>query len=77
MTNSARWPAIIGLSLTGTGLLMLSRINIDIGRPELIAGMMVMAAGLGLASCRSLTGGCPPCRRDLGLREHGQPLVSG
>jgi EmrB/QacA subfamily drug resistance transporter len=53
----ARWPAIIGLSLTGTGLLMLSRINIDISRPELIAGMMVMAAGLGLAFMPIMTGG--------------------
>jgi EmrB/QacA subfamily drug resistance transporter len=53
----ARWPAIIGLLLTGTGLLMLSRINIDISRGELIAGMMVMAAGLGLAFMPIMTGG--------------------
>jgi EmrB/QacA subfamily drug resistance transporter len=52
-----RWPAIIGLTLTGTGILLLSRINVDISRPELITGMVVMAGGLALGMMPVMTGG--------------------
>jgi EmrB/QacA subfamily drug resistance transporter len=65
----ARWPAIIGLVLTGTGLLMLSRINVDISRGELIVSMVVMAAGLGLGFMPVMTGGLsslPPEVADSG-----------
>ena len=61
----ARWPAIIGLALTGTGLLMLSRINVDISRPELITGMVVMAAGLGLGMMPIMTGGLSALPADV------------
>ena len=53
----ARWLAIIGLALTGSGILMLSSINVDIPRGELILGTVVMAAGLGLAMMPIMTGG--------------------
>jgi MFS family permease len=53
----ARWPAIIGLSLTGGGILLLSRINVDIRRPELIAALVVMFAGLALGMMPVMTGG--------------------
>jgi EmrB/QacA subfamily drug resistance transporter len=65
----ARWPAIIGLLLTGTGLLLLSRINVDISRGELIVSMVVMAAGLGLGFMPVMTGGLaslPPEVADSG-----------
>jgi len=53
----ARWPAVIGMLLTGSGILLLSRINIDITRGELILGMVVMAAGLALGMMPIMTGG--------------------
>ena len=53
----ARWPAVIGMLLTGSGILFLSRINIDITRGELILGMVVMAAGLALGMMPIMTGG--------------------
>jgi EmrB/QacA subfamily drug resistance transporter len=53
----ARWLAVIGLTLTGTGILMLSRINIDIPRSELRLSTIVMSAGLGLAMMPIMTGG--------------------
>jgi MFS family permease len=39
-----RWPAIIGLLLAGIGTLLLTRINIDMTRSELIEWMMIRAA---------------------------------
>jgi EmrB/QacA subfamily drug resistance transporter len=65
----ARWPAIIGLLLTGTGLLLLSRINVDISRGELVVSMVIMAAGLGLGFMPVMTGGLstlPPDVADSG-----------
>jgi EmrB/QacA subfamily drug resistance transporter len=65
----ARWPATVGLLLTGTGILMLSRISVDIGRGELILGMVVMAAGLALGMMPIMTGGLsalPPASADVG-----------
>ena len=65
----ARWPATIGLLLTGTGILLLSRISVDITRGELILGMVVMAAGLALGMMPIMTGGLsalPPAAADVG-----------
>jgi EmrB/QacA subfamily drug resistance transporter len=53
----ARWPAVIGVLLVGSGILLLSRINVDITRGELILGMVVMAAGMGLSMMPIMTGG--------------------
>jgi MFS family permease len=52
-----RWPAIIGLLLAGIGTLLLTRINIDMTRSELIEWMMIRAAGLGLGMMPIMTGG--------------------
>ena len=53
----ARWPAIIGLALAGGGTLLLTKINIDLTRPELILWMCIRAAGIGLAMMPIMTGG--------------------
>jgi EmrB/QacA subfamily drug resistance transporter len=45
----ARWLAVAGLAICGVGLMMLSRINVDITTGELVLGMVVLAAGVGLA----------------------------
>jgi EmrB/QacA subfamily drug resistance transporter len=45
----ARWLAVAGLAVCGVGLMMLSRINVDITTGELVLGMVVLAAGVGLA----------------------------
>lgn len=45
----SRWLAVLGLLVCGGGLMMLSRINVDITTGELIIGMVVLAAGVGLA----------------------------
>ncbi|HEY2204202.1 MAG TPA: MDR family MFS transporter [Pseudonocardia sp.] len=52
-----RWPAVIGLLLAGSGTLLLTQINIDMTRPELIVWMMIRAAGLGLGMMPIMTGG--------------------
>jgi EmrB/QacA subfamily drug resistance transporter len=52
-----RWPAVIGLTLNGVGTLLLTGINIDMTRPELIVWMMIRAAGLGLGMMPIMTGG--------------------
>jgi len=52
-----RWPAVIGLALSGGGTLLLTGINIDMTRPELIVWMMIRAAGLGLGMMPIMTGG--------------------
>jgi EmrB/QacA subfamily drug resistance transporter len=52
-----RWPAVIGLALTGGGTLLLTAINIDMTRQELIVWMMIRAAGLGLAMMPIMAGG--------------------
>jgi EmrB/QacA subfamily drug resistance transporter len=65
----ARWPAAVGLALTGSGILLLSRINIDITRGELILGMVVMATGMALGMMPIMTGGLstlPPEISDSG-----------
>ncbi|OZM77315.1 MDR family MFS transporter [Pseudonocardia sp. MH-G8] len=53
----ARWPAVVGLALVGSGILLLSRINVDITRGELILGMVVMATGMALGMMPIMTGG--------------------
>jgi predicted MFS family arabinose efflux permease len=53
----ARLPAIVGLLLVGTGMMLLSRITPDIPRSSLILGMCVMSAGMGLALMPAMTGG--------------------
>ncbi|MDT7577051.1 MAG: hypothetical protein QOH17_3384, partial [Pseudonocardiales bacterium] len=45
----ARWLAVAGLAICGVGLMMLSKINVDITTGELVLGMVVLAAGVGLA----------------------------
>ena len=52
-----RWPAIIGMSLSAGGTLLLTGVNIDMTRPELIVWMMIRAAGIGLAMMPIMTGG--------------------
>ena len=52
-----RWPAVIGLTLTGVGTLLMTGINIDMTRPELIVWMMIRAAGIGGAMMPIMTGG--------------------
>jgi EmrB/QacA subfamily drug resistance transporter len=52
-----RWPAMIGLTLAGVGTLLLTGINADMTRPELIVWMMIRAAGLGLGMMPIMTGG--------------------
>ncbi|MDT7771254.1 MAG: hypothetical protein QOC67_178 [Pseudonocardiales bacterium] len=53
----ARWPAFGGSLLVGVGSLLLSRVNVDIGRPELILYLMIWASGLGVAMMPVMTGG--------------------
>lgn len=65
----ARWPAAVGLALVGSGILLLSRINVDITRGELILGMVVMATGMALGMMPIMTGGLsvlPPEATDSG-----------
>ena len=52
-----RWPSVVGLFFTGVGMLMLTGINIDMPRLELIVWMMVRSFGLGLAMMPIMTGG--------------------
>ena len=52
-----RWLAVLGLLLSGTGLVMLARINVDIPVGTLIMGMVVLAAGVGLGMMPIMSGG--------------------
>ncbi|HEY2206295.1 MAG TPA: MDR family MFS transporter [Pseudonocardia sp.] len=52
-----RWPAVIGMALTGTGTLLLTQINIDMNRGDLILWQMLFAGGLGLGMMPMMTGG--------------------
>jgi EmrB/QacA subfamily drug resistance transporter len=51
-----RWLAMAGLLTTATGLLILSQINVDISRAEIILGTSVMCAGLGIGWMPIMTG---------------------
>jgi EmrB/QacA subfamily drug resistance transporter len=53
----ARWLAVLGLLLSGTGLMMLSRINVDIPVGTLVTGMVVLAAGVGVGMMPIMSGG--------------------
>jgi EmrB/QacA subfamily drug resistance transporter len=53
----SRWLAVLGLTLSGAGLLMLSDINVDIPVGSLIMGMVVLAAGVGLGIMPIMSGG--------------------
>jgi EmrB/QacA subfamily drug resistance transporter len=61
----ARWLAIAGLLLVGVGLLMLSGITVDTPRFELIEGLVVMSAGLGMSMMPVMTGGLSSVPRAL------------
>jgi len=52
-----RWLAVLGLLLSGTGLVMLARINVDIPVGTLIMGMVVLAAGVWLGMRPIMSGG--------------------
>jgi EmrB/QacA subfamily drug resistance transporter len=53
----ARWPAFGGSLLVGIGSLLLSRVNVDLSRPELILYLAIWASGLGVAMMPIMTGG--------------------
>jgi EmrB/QacA subfamily drug resistance transporter len=53
----SRWLAATGLVLTGTGMLMLSRITPDIPLPTLVVSMCVLVGGIGLCMMPIMTGG--------------------
>jgi EmrB/QacA subfamily drug resistance transporter len=53
----ARWPALIGVTLTGGGTLLLTGINIGMTRPELIGWMCIRSVGIGLAMMPIMTSG--------------------
>jgi EmrB/QacA subfamily drug resistance transporter len=61
----SRWLAAIGMGLAGTGLLLLSDINVDMTLPRLTLGMVVMASGLGLGMMPVMTGGLATLPDDL------------
>jgi EmrB/QacA subfamily drug resistance transporter len=52
-----RWPAVIGLFVAGSGTLLLTRINIDLPRGELIPFMCLRAGGIALAMMPIMTSG--------------------
>jgi EmrB/QacA subfamily drug resistance transporter len=65
----ARWLAAPGCLVAGTGLALLSRINIDIPREQVILAMTVMFAGVALAMMPTMSGGLsslPPTLTDVG-----------
>jgi EmrB/QacA subfamily drug resistance transporter len=59
-----RWLAVLGLGLSGTGLMMLSRINPDIPIDSLIMGMVVLAAGVGIGMMPIMSGGLATVPRE-------------
>jgi EmrB/QacA subfamily drug resistance transporter len=64
-----RWPAVLGLLMTGSGMLMLTQINADVSRGELMVWMITMAGGLALGMMPIMTGGIsslPPHLVDSG-----------
>jgi EmrB/QacA subfamily drug resistance transporter len=59
-----RWLAVLGLGLSGTGLMMLSKINPDIPVSQLIMGMVVLAAGVGIGMMPIMSGGLATVPRE-------------
>jgi EmrB/QacA subfamily drug resistance transporter len=53
----ARWLAVLGLLINSIGLFLLSQVNVDISRMELVVGTMIMCGGTGLAMMPIMTGG--------------------
>jgi EmrB/QacA subfamily drug resistance transporter len=53
----ARWMAVSGLLINAFGLFLLSGINVDIDRTEIVIGTVIMCGGTGLAMMPIMTGG--------------------
>jgi EmrB/QacA subfamily drug resistance transporter len=53
----ARWMSVLGLLINSGGLMLLSQINVDIDRTEIVIGTMIMCGGTGLAMMPIMTGG--------------------
>jgi EmrB/QacA subfamily drug resistance transporter len=53
----ARWPAVIGLTLITMATVMMIGVRSDSTRPEIIAWMMVRAAGMGICMMPIMTAG--------------------
>jgi EmrB/QacA subfamily drug resistance transporter len=53
----ARWPAVIGLAVNGAGTLLMSGINPDMTRADVIGATMLRSVGLGLSMMPIMTGG--------------------
>ncbi len=53
----ARWMAVSGLLINSLGLFMLSGINVDIDRTDIVIGTVIMCGGTGLAMMPIMTGG--------------------
>jgi EmrB/QacA subfamily drug resistance transporter len=62
----SRWPGMLGIGLCGVGLLLLSRINVDMPIFEIVPGECVLAAGLGLGMMPIMTGGLAALSGPLG-----------
>ena len=78
----SRWPATIGLLLTGAGTLALAWITVDTPRAELGGWLLLRAFGLGLTLVPILAGGMsalPPALVDDGsaLRTLAQRITAG
>jgi EmrB/QacA subfamily drug resistance transporter len=78
----SRWPAVIGLTLTGMSMLALVGITVDTPRPELVGWLLLRASGLGLTLVPILAGGMsalPPALVNDGsaLRTLAQRIVAG
>ncbi|HTK67712.1 MAG TPA: DHA2 family efflux MFS transporter permease subunit [Pseudonocardia sp.] len=78
----SRWPAAIGMALTGLGTLGLAGITVDTPRPELIAWLVLRSFGLGLTVVPILAGGMsslPPALINDGsaLRTVAQRITAG
>jgi EmrB/QacA subfamily drug resistance transporter len=61
----ARWLAVGGLGLTGTGILMLSQVTVETPYPSVTLGLVVMAAGMGLAMMPIMTSGLSALTSEL------------
>ncbi|HZZ51976.1 MAG TPA: DHA2 family efflux MFS transporter permease subunit [Pseudonocardia sp.] len=64
-----RWPALVGLLMTGSGMLLLSQITPDVSRGELVLWMVTMTSGLALGMMPIMTSGIsslPPTLTDHG-----------
>jgi EmrB/QacA subfamily drug resistance transporter len=78
----SRWPAVIGLTLTGVGTLALVDITVDANRPQLMAWLIVRAFGLGLTLVPILAGGMSALAPALvndgsALRTLAQRIIAG